>query len=199
MSQILREQSITQVIVLDLSLGSSWVRQLTQLCESAAVRLLALHDPNDYFNHTTTTFEDDGVRFIGLREEPLESPVNRSLKRLLDFAIALPVVIFILPFTTLLVWMLQRVQSPGPVFFKQQRTGMMGRPFTMLKYRTMTPNHDSQGRQASKNDPRVFPAGKWLRKLSIDELPQFINVLRGDMSAVGPGPTCPSTTPYSPA
>ena len=78
MGQILRDWSITQVIVLDLSIGSSWVQQLTQLCEGAAVRLLALHDPSDYFNHTTTTFEDDGVRFVGLREEPLESPVYQT-------------------------------------------------------------------------------------------------------------------------
>jgi exopolysaccharide biosynthesis polyprenyl glycosylphosphotransferase len=191
MGQILRERSITQVIVLDLSLGSPWVRQLTQLCEGAAVRLLALHDPNDYFNHTTTTFEDDGVRFIGLREEPLESPLNRFIKRLFDLMVALPVVLFILPFTTILVWILHRVQSPGPVFFKQQRTGMMGRPFTMLKYRSMHLNHNSEAKQASKNDPRMFSAGKWLRKLSLDELPQFLNVLRGDMSVVGPRPHLP--------
>jgi len=191
MGQILRERSITQVIVLDLSLGSPWVRQLTQLCEGAAVRLLALHDPNDYFNHTTTTFEDDGVRFIGLREEPLESPLNRFIKRLFDLVVALPVVLFILPFTTILVWILQRLQSPGPVFFKQQRTGMMGRPFTMLKYRSMHPNHNCEAMQASKNDPRIFSTGKWLRKLSIDELPQFLNVLRGEMSVVGPRPHLP--------
>jgi exopolysaccharide biosynthesis polyprenyl glycosylphosphotransferase len=191
MGQILRERSITQVIVLDLSLGSPWVRQLTQLCEGAAVRLLALHDPNDYFNHTTTTFEDDGVRFIGLREEPLESPLNRFIKRFFDLVVALPVVLFILPFTTIVVWILQRVESPGPVFFKQERTGMMGRPFTMLKYRSMHPNHNCEATQASKNDPRIFRAGKWLRKLSIDELPQFLNVLRGEMSVVGPRPHLP--------
>jgi len=188
MGQILRDWSITQVIVLDLSLGSNWIRQVTQLCEGAAVRLLALHDPSDYFNHTTTTFEDDGVRFIGLREEPLESPLNRFVKRLMDLAVSLPVVVFILPFTTLAVWILHRLESPGPVFFRQQRTGMLGRPFTMLKYRTMHTNHNSEAKQACQNDPRVFTAGKWLRRLSIDELPQFINVLRGDMSVVGPRP-----------
>ncbi|HLH56781.1 MAG TPA: exopolysaccharide biosynthesis polyprenyl glycosylphosphotransferase [Verrucomicrobiae bacterium] len=191
LGQILRERSITQVIVLDLSMGSPWVRQLTQLCESAAVRLLAIHDPSDYFNHSVTTFEDDGMRFIGLREEPLESPLNRFIKRFLDITISLPVVVLVLPVSTVLVWAAQRVQSPGPVFFKQCRTGMMGRPFTMLKYRTMRTDHRCEEKQATREDPRVFGAGKWLRKLSIDELPQFINVLRGEMSVVGPRPHLP--------
>jgi exopolysaccharide biosynthesis polyprenyl glycosylphosphotransferase len=191
MDEILRQHSITQVIVLDLSLGSKWISQMAQLCEGAGVRLLAIHDLNAYFNHNTTTFEDDGVRFIGLREEPLESPLNRFVKRLLDLTIALPVVVLVLPFTTLLVAILQRFQSPGPVFFVQERNGMLGHPFKMFKYRTMHLNHNSEARQASKNDSRIFPAGKWLRKLSIDELPQFINVLRDDMSVIGPRPHLP--------
>jgi exopolysaccharide biosynthesis polyprenyl glycosylphosphotransferase len=188
MDEILRERSITQVIVLDLSLGSKWISQMTQLCEGAAVRLLAIQDLNAYFNHNTTTFEDDGVRFIGLREEPLESPFNRFVKRLLDLVVAIPVVVLFLPFSTILVAILQRFQSPGPIFFKQERTGMLGRPFKMFKYRTMHVNHNAEIKQASQGDPRIYPFGKWLRKLSIDELPQFINVLRGDMSVIGPRP-----------
>ena len=130
--------------MLDLSLGSKWISQMTQLCEGAAVRLLAIHDLSAYFNHNTTTFEDDGVRFIGLREEPLESPLNRFVKRLLDLVVAVPVVVLILPFSTILVAILQRFQSPGPIFFKQERTGMLGRPFKMFKYRTMRVNHNTK-------------------------------------------------------
>lgn len=188
---ILHKSAITQLIVLDLSMGSERLRTLTQLCEGAAVRLLALHDINSYFNHTTTTFEDDGLRFIGLREEPLESPFNRFIKRMVDVVMALPVVLLILPFTTLLVWILQRLQSPGPVFHKQTRVGVKGIPFVMLKYRTMHVNHGTEARQASKGDSRIYPAGRWLRKLSVDELPQFVNVLMGEMSLVGPRPHMP--------
>jgi exopolysaccharide biosynthesis polyprenyl glycosylphosphotransferase len=191
MGEILREHAITQLIVLELSLGSQRLRQLTQLCEESAVRLLVMHDLDHYFNHTTTTFEDDGVRFIGLRDEPLESPLNRFFKRLLDLAVAVPVVVLILPFSTLLVWVLHRLQSPGPIFFEQVRVGMRGRPFTIYKYRTMHVDEASETRQASKGDPRIFPAGYWLRKLSIDELPQFLNVLLGNMSVVGPRPHLP--------
>jgi len=179
------------VIVLDLTLGSDWLRKMTQMCEGAAVRLLVLNNLDDYFNHTTTTFEDEGVSFISLREEPLESPMNRFLKRLLDLAVALPVVIFVLPLSSLLVWLLQRLQSPGPVFFVQERTGIQGHHFKIYKYRTMHVNHRNEAQQASREDPRIYPAGRWFRKLSIDELPQFINVLKGDMSVVGPRPHLP--------
>ena len=85
------------------------------------------------------------------------------MKRLLDLAIALPVVIFILPFTSVLVWLIHRAYSPGPLFFKQVRNGMLGRPFKIYKYRTMHARHnDDEARQASKNDARIFPGGHWL-------------------------------------
>lgn len=188
---ILKNESITQLIVLNLSLGSEHVRQLTQLCETMAVRMTALYDLNSYFNHNTVVFDDDGVKFIGLRDEPLESPVNRFFKRILDLAVSVPVVFLVLPVTTVLVWALQRRYSPGPVLFKQQRTGIFGEPFMIYKYRTMHVFNDNQARQAAKNDSRVYAGGKWLRKLSIDELPQFINVLLGEMSVVGPRPHLP--------
>jgi FlaA1/EpsC-like NDP-sugar epimerase len=96
-SQILTKHSISQLIVLDLAIGSERLREMTQICEEAAVRLLAVNNLYDYFNHTTTTFDDDGICFIGLRKEPLESPLNRFLKRLLDIFVAVPVILFILP------------------------------------------------------------------------------------------------------
>jgi putative colanic acid biosynthesis UDP-glucose lipid carrier transferase len=188
MARIIPNEGITQVIVLDLSLGRDRLQQLTQLCESAAVRLIALDDVDRYFNHATTIVEDDGKWLVSLREEPLENPVNRFVKRALDLAVAIPVVLFILPLTHLCVWWLQRRQSPGPLLFRQERIGVMGEKFTMLKYRTMHVMHGDETKQASKNDSRIYPAGRWMRKLSVDELPQFINVLLGDMSVVGPRP-----------
>jgi putative colanic acid biosynthesis UDP-glucose lipid carrier transferase len=190
-AEILQEKSITQLILLDFRAGVEQVQRLTQVCENTAVRLLVLHDLKSYFNHATTVLEDDGVRFIGLREEPLENPLNRLVKRALDLTVATPVVVLLLPVVTVLVWLIQRVQSPGPLFFKQVRTGIKGRPFTMFKYRTMHLNHNCESKQATKDDPRIFPAGRWLRRLSVDELPQFINVLLGNMSVVGPRPHLP--------
>jgi putative colanic acid biosynthesis UDP-glucose lipid carrier transferase len=189
--EILRNHSISQLILLDLSAGKYWVRRLTQHCEAAGVRLLAVHNLDAYFNHKVTTLEDDGLRVLCLREEPLESPLNRFFKRVLDLTLALPIVLIILPISTFIVWVLQRLHSPGPIFFNQVRTGMLGQPFTMLKYRTMHPNNQSEARQASKDDPRIYTAGRWMRKFSVDELPQVFNVLRGDMSMVGPRPHLP--------
>ena len=191
MGHILTKEAITQVIVLDLSLGPERLRTMTQLCEAATVRLLALDRLDSYsnfFNHSTTIFEDDGIRIVGLREEPLESPVNRFLKRILDLIVAAPVVIFVLPFVTILVWFFQRRQSPGPIVIRQERVGMMGQRFLMFKFRTMHVNHGKEAQQASKDDQRIYPAGRWLRSFSLDELPQFLNVLLGDMSVVGPRP-----------
>jgi putative colanic acid biosynthesis UDP-glucose lipid carrier transferase len=192
LGEILNRQAVTQLIILDMSLGGERLRHLTHLCDNAAVRMMVLHDLNSYFNHATTIFEDNGTRFIGLREEPLENPMNRLWKRALDLAVALPVVVLILPFTSVLIWVLHRLYSPGPLLFGQRRNGMLGRSFRIYKYRTMHVSNPDESRQAKKDDDRVFPAGAWLRKTSIDELPQFINVLLGDMSIVGPRPHMPA-------
>lgn len=81
-----------------------------------------------------------------------------------------------------------KISSPGPVFFRQKRTGLMGKEFVCIKLRTMRSNEASDRLQATDNDPRITRVGAWLRRTSIDEIPQFWNVLRGDMSVVGPRP-----------
>jgi len=98
------------------------------------------------------------------------------------------VTLFVLPVATAIVWFYQRMQSPGPIFFRQERTGIHNELFLLYKFRTMHVNNPNPAQQATQNDSRIFPAGRWLRKLSIDELPQFINVLLGEMSVVGPRP-----------
>lgn len=105
-------------------------------------------------------------------------------KRILDLAVALPVVVLILPLLAFAVWLIQRFQSPGPLFHPQRRCDIYNRGFIVLKFRTM---HCVSG-ETTCTDPRVFPAGRWLRRTSLDELPQFIHVLSGEMSVVGPRP-----------
>ena len=185
--KIIRERGITQVILLEFPLTET-NQNIIRVCDRLGIRLLIVSDLEEKLRHSVTHFEDDGFRFIGLREEPLENPLNRFFKRAIDLAIALPVVLFIFPILVAVVWVAQRFQSPGPLFHAQTRAGMQNRQFVIYKFRTMRPDHDELTRQARDQDERVYPLGKWFRKLSIDEVPQFWNVLRGDMSIVGPRP-----------
>ena len=185
--KIIRERGITQIILLEFPLTET-NQNIIRVCDQLGIRLLIVSDLEEKLRHSVTHFEDDGFRFIGLREEPLENPLNRFFKRAIDLAIALPVVLFIFPILVAIVWVVQRFQSPGPLFHAQTRAGMQNRQFVIYKFRTMRPDHDELTRQARDRDERVYPLGKWFRKLSIDEVPQFWNVLRGDMSIVGPRP-----------
>lgn len=125
---------------------------------------------------------------ISLTKHPLVSPANSLVKRLIDIGVSLPAIVFVLPPFCLAVWVLHRVCSPGPLFFLQKRSGSHGQTFYVRKFRTMFVDHGEDGKQARRGDKRMFPGGDLIRKLSIDELPQFINVLLGQMSVVGPRP-----------
>jgi len=185
---VLRTTGATQAIALQLPNSLSRASRLGQLCESRGVRLIFVNDIEQKFKRAVRFFEDGGVRLVSMREEPLECPFNRVVKRVLDLAISLPVIAFVLPPITLAVYLIQRWQSPGPLFFRQKRTGLHFAPFDIIKFRTMHLGNPDETMQATAQDPRVYPLGRWLRKLSIDELPQFVNVLFGDMSIVGPRP-----------
>jgi putative colanic acid biosynthesis UDP-glucose lipid carrier transferase len=188
LERVIVEQDITQVILVEFPEFRNFVTHYTDVCERHGVRLLIVCDFERTLRHPVTMFEDEGVRFIGLRAEPLEDPFGRFGKRCLDIIVALPVVLFILPFTTLLVAFLQFRYSPGSIFFRQLRSGLQNQPFAIYKYRTMHVRNDDPTRQAAKGDSRIYQGGQLLRKFSIDEMPQFINVLLGDMSVVGPRP-----------
>jgi putative colanic acid biosynthesis UDP-glucose lipid carrier transferase len=186
--RVLREYGIHQVVLLELPSILEWHAHLLSVCEQHGVRVLILSDLEEKLNHPVIHFVDDGFPFIALRDEPLESPWNRILKRALDLVISSLVIILILPWVTAFVWILQRLQSPGPLLYSQTRAGFQNKPFLIFKFRTMHCNHGDITRQATVDDPRIFPAARWLRKFSIDELPQFLNVWRGEMSVVGPRP-----------
>src|ERR1043166_6696576 len=187
LEQIIRDHEINQVILLEFPLSET-NQNVIQICDQLGIRLLILSDLEERLRHSVTHFEDGGFRFIGLREEPLENPLNRFVKRAIDFAIALPVMFIVFPILAVVVWIAQRFQSPGPLFHVQERAGMQNRQFKIYKFRTMHSDNGEVSRQAREVDERVYPIGKWFRKLSVDEVPQFWNVLRGDMSIVGPRP-----------
>lgn len=119
--------------------------------------------------------------------EPLSSLSNRFIKRTFDIVVSGIICLCVLPFIPIIALII-KMQSPGPIFFKQARTGLNGDTFYCLKFRSMHVNKDADKAQATKDDPRKFAFGNFMRKTNIDEFPQFINVLKGDMSIVGPRP-----------
>jgi putative colanic acid biosynthesis UDP-glucose lipid carrier transferase len=136
----------------------------------------------------TISYVGDEFPVISLRKEPLERVSNRFKKRAFDIVFSLGVIIFLMSWLYPLIAILIKLQSKGPVLFKQQRSGRNDEPFWCYKFRSMRVNNDSDKKQATKDDNRITPIGKFLRKSSLDELPQFFNVLLGNMSVVGPRP-----------
>ncbi len=109
-------------------------------------------------------------------------------KRFFDITVSIIIVYTLFPLFYLIIGTAIKLTSHGPVLFRQQRSGLGNKPFTCLKFRTMVVNDEADILQANGNDRRITTIGKFLRKTSLDELPQFINVIRGDMSIVGPRP-----------
>jgi exopolysaccharide biosynthesis polyprenyl glycosylphosphotransferase len=184
----LSEFSITQVILLQLPDATAEFDQVFETVRRHGTRLLILSNLDEQLRHPVLPFEDEGLKFFAFHREPLENPFNRLLKRTMDLCIAVPAALLVLPVASLLVWIAHRTQSPGPLLHRQIRAGIQNRNFEILKFRTMYENTADIAKQATEGDGRIFPLGHWLRRFSIDELPQFLNVIAGTMSAVGPRP-----------
>ncbi len=130
----------------------------------------------------------DNIPVIKVNTIPLESITNRFIKRMFDIVFSSFFIVFVLSWMIPIVGILIRVESKGPIFFRQARHGRGNQNFMCLKFRTMVYNKKAEFKQATKNDHRVTKVGSILRRMSIDEIPQFINVFIGDMSVVGPRP-----------
>ena len=192
MREVIRRERASFLIHASLPRQQRDLDEIRAACDSVGTRLTLACDLGTEMSARAQFFSDDGVHLVSLRNEPLESPFNRLAKRTLDVAVALIAIIFVLPFTSLLVWLIQRRSSPGSLFFRQVRSGQNNEAFTIYKYRTMREDNPNPNQQATRDDPRIFCGGNWLRRTSIDELPQFINVLFGEMSVVGPRPHVPA-------
>ncbi len=142
---------------------------------------------NGYFKRGFELTALGSMPVMSIRRNPLQSMPNRILKRSFDI-IASGALILLSPIVLLTVGTAIKISSPGPVFFRQKRTGYRGREFECLKFRTMRVNPQADKMQATEDDPRKTKVGNFLRHTSIDELPQLWNVLKGDMSLVGPRP-----------
>lgn len=130
----------------------------------------------------------ESVPLLTVRREPLQAAYNRALKRTFDIVFSLAVLLTIYPIMYVIVGILIKMSSPGPILFKQKRTGIYGEEFNCYKFRTMRVNQQADVLQAQQDDPRKTRIGDFLRRTNLDEFPQFVNVLVGDMSVVGPRP-----------
>lgn len=190
-SHILAEENIGQIVLLQFYLDHEKSNQVIRAAQRLGCRVRLYNNLNAYYDHPITIDHEGEYTFFTLEDEPLENPVNRIKKRALDIAVALPVVLFILPPLTLVVAIAQHFQSPGPIFFPQLRTGINKRRFNIWKFRTMhtaSQTREQEKIQAKVGDARVYPFGRFLRRTSLDEIPQFMNVLTGEMSVAGPRP-----------
>jgi len=188
LESVVKEHKVGNIFILgsprDRRMLGGWMR----LAEAQGCRVSLVNDLDLFLQRRLSYFRCDNVDLIELREEPLQNLVNRTIKRILDLAVSLPVVCFVLPPLIVSVWILQRFQSPGPLFFRQARSGLDNQAFSILKFRTMYPTEFDSTKQATVRDARIYPAGSFLRRFSLDEFPQFLNVLTGQMSLVGPRP-----------
>ena len=186
--EVLSSVEIQSVLLLEIPSDQKQLSQILDCCEAAGARLSAVNSLSEAFRHSLRYFHHFGFDFVSLREEPLQDPISRVCKRAFDVIFSLPVVVVVFPFLAIFVAIIHRRHSPGPLFFRQLRTGLNGQSFEILKFRTMCSENDDPARQAAQSDSRIFPGARLLRRTSIDEFPQFLNVLRGDMSVVGPRP-----------
>ncbi len=198
LDEVLAEHAVEEVVVLDQELDHADLLHVIDTCERRGVRVRmipAIYDlfvqPGDFsYVHGVPLLRVDERRYLWLM---------RLIKRCFDMIVSGVLLVLLLPVMAL-IWLVIRLDSPGPALFVQRRAGEHGRPFTMLKFRTMAVDAEQRLHEVVdvgglaqpvfkiERDPRVTRVGRWLRRSSLDELPQLINVLRGEMSLVGPRP-----------
>lgn len=163
------------------------VRRTSKMCDSKVIRFYYVPISVETIGLNLKRELMGDMEIFTTYENPLENSVNKAEKRVFDIVMSL---FFLIPTALMFpfIWLMIKIQSPGPIFFRQKRTGLDGKEFEMLKFRSMHVNKDADKLQATKDDPRKYPFGNFMRKSNIDELPQFLNVLKGDMSFVGPRP-----------
>ena len=165
------------------------INGIIKICEQNLVRINFIPEFGSYTKSRRVNISFyDNLPILAFRKEPLEIPINRLSKKIFDITFSLFIIFFIFPWLIPILILLVKFSSKGPVFFKQKRTGEGQNDFYCYKFRTMKVNKLSDEIQATLNDNRITKIGLLLRKLNLDELPQFFNVLIGQMSVVGPRP-----------
>ena len=170
------------------SVQQDLIISIIDYCENHLVHFYSLPNLYNYHHHRVYFSMMGNVPYLSLRNNPLQETENRFLKRTFDLLFSGLFLCTLFPFILLVVSIVTKLTMPGPIFFRQKRNGLNDKEFYCYKFRSMKVNTDSDTLQATENDPRKTKWGNIMRKTSLDEVPQFINVFKGEMSVVGPRP-----------
>jgi putative colanic acid biosysnthesis UDP-glucose lipid carrier transferase len=186
--QICSKNDIHEIICCSPEVSKTSLQQLVQFGLDSLIKVKIMFSLGEGRSQSLELEQHDKLPGIDLSAIEIDDPRNQLLKRLFDLFFAFLFFVLILSWFIPLIAIIIKLDSRGPVFFIQQRNGERNAPFGCIKFRTMVVNNEADSRQATRNDTRITRVGKFLRKSSLDELPQFINVLLGDMSLIGPRP-----------
>jgi len=186
--QWLAENDIDEVYCCLPPEEASFVNKAIDYCDNNVKRFYAVPVVLNATKRQMETVQMGDIPIMALRWMPLASLTNRIKKRLFDIVVSSLVLVLIMPWLFIVVAIIMKLTMPGPIFFRQKRTGLDGKEFDCIKFRSMKVNAEADSMQATKDDPRKTKFGNFMRHYNIDELPQFWNVFRGDMSVVGPRP-----------
>ncbi len=191
--QFIIDNSVDEIYCSLKELNSNTVSKIRSFSNSNNINLKLIPDSGKlYSKDQSIEFYDDTLVVLNVKKLPFEFNENYIIKRVFDFFLAVFVCLFIMSWLIPILWVLIKIESKGPAIFSQKREGLDGKQFICYKFRSMKLNNQADKVHAVENDNRVTRLGALMRKTSIDELPQFFNVLKGDMSVVGPRPHLPS-------
>ena len=184
----IRSNVVDEVYCMVSRLSSDQINELIAFCDNNLVKIKMVPDNKEIYTRAMDVELFGNVPILNLRKLPLDTDVARYTKRIFDVMFSSLVILFILSWLVPVIGTLIKLESRGPIFFKQKRHGVNKQSFFCYKFRSMTVNKEADTKMMTKNDARLTKIGKFIRQTSIDELPQFINVFKGDMSVVGPRP-----------
>lgn len=192
LEDVLEENNFDRVILAIPLKYYSKIDKLVAICEKYGIKAEIVPDYYQYFPARPSVDMIEDIPIINIRYVPLDDAFNKALKYISDYVIALIAIIVTSPIMAITA-IAVKLSSPGPIIFKQERIGYHGKPFMMYKFRSMKVQDPTEEKSewTTKDDPRKTRVGNFIRKTSIDELPQFFNVLKGEMSVVGPRPERP--------
>ncbi len=182
------ENDVDEIYCAASKLNQKELKNLINFADNNLVRVKIIPDNKDVFSRAMSIESYLNIPIVNLRKVPLDTEYSRISKRIVDIIISSLVILGVLSWLSVVLYVLVKLESPGPLYFKQKRHGLKRRTFWCYKFRSMTMSKDADTKMATKQDARLTRLGKFMRRTSIDELPQFFNVFMGHMSVVGPRP-----------